>query len=316
MDFAANYRTVTIRLHRILSATRLLFYVVGCAVLYLFGTSAHSSERSRTIKVLLDEAKVYSILKVSATGADGTATAINLSDCPKFDDQIFVGAYRFEIELAMLCAAMRDDGMAERFEFVPYPNLKRAVAELESGRAALIGDTAFRSEMGDNVLQSEAMLRRDEFQVAVFTTPNRIDVRSISTPSELRRLNAITVKYWEVDKRTLSSMGLRSVVTTRKMSQIPAMIERGRADFTLSYLDRPTIEHMGAPLVRVDGFRVSYAGERVFALSKSNPVLHAALSAFIKKNRAAKPDRIREAYKRVGFISDKYDHWQDVTGDR
>lgn len=237
---------------------------------------------------------------------------MDLANCPAFDDEMFDGAYRFELELAMLCTALKEADIADRFEFLPYPSVKRAVAEVEANHADLVGSTLFRSRAIGRVLRSAPTLRLGEFQVALFTAPNRDDVKGIRSDKEIQALRGITVKNWTLDQQALDRMGLQDVLLARKMTQIPQMIAQGRADFTLSYLDRPVTHHMGGALVRVDGFKVSLQDERIFVVSGARPDILAAIDRFIQSRRSQTQDQIRAAYVRAGFITEKYGAWQTL----
>lgn len=286
--------------------TLLLGFVIGLCTL------PASSASDRVIRVLLDEDKEYPLLQVSALGKNGFRSSLKTSECPSITDKMFAGAYRFELELTMLCKALAKANLADRLDFFPYPSINRAVAEVEANRADVVGSTLFNSQATGDVARSEATLRKDEFQVALFTTPGRDDIRSIVLPQNLNKLRGLTVKNWRLDREALLRMNLKDVISARKMTQIPQMIAQRRADFTLSYLDRPTTMHMGGPLVRIDGFRVSLNDERVFVVSTSRPELLVAINQFIQLNRDQPVDQIRAAYMQTGFITDKYDHWLEV----
>ncbi|MEP1521947.1 hypothetical protein [Ascidiaceihabitans sp.] len=276
-------------------------------------TASSAISDDRVLRVLLVADRVYPILNLGTTPGNGVRTSISVADCPMFDSPIFKGAFRFEVELMILCNAISDADLADRLEFVGFPNLKRAISDLVEGNADFLGTSVFPVKITDGILASDPVLRRGEFQVGLFTTANRDDVLGIESQEDLFRLTGITERNWEVDLLTLNGMGLRDVVAARKMTLIPDMIAASRADFTLSYLDRPTTEHMGDPLVRIDGFRASMNLERVLAFSPSNSELRNVVNAYIHRMRALPVDRLYEGYKNSGFIVDTYEDWVDVT---
>ena len=280
---------------------------------FIVSFSQTAVAEDRVFRVLLDGNKVFPTLGISATGIDGSTTSLEVKDCLEFDHETLISALRFEMELTMICNVVRDADLADRFEFVPYPNLNRAVADLEAGKADFVGESVFRSEAGQVALASDTMIRIGDFEVGVFTTPNRLDVLSTVTQEQLRMLSGITVRAWTIDVQTLYGMGLQAVQTARALASIPPMIESRRADFTLSYLDRTETDHMGSMLVRVDGFRVSFSDERVFIFSPGNTSLQEAMNSFIQTNRQNPVDRIQDAYKNSGFIVEGYEAWIDAT---
>ena len=294
------------RLQLVLAALILTVFVV------LNYSNALAETNDRVLRVLIDKNKPYPILGINAVAEHGYRTSIKIADCPPFDDDVFKGALRFEIEMALLCEAFTTADIADRLDFYPYPNIKRAVADIAAGRADIIGTTMFKAEADGDVLRSEPTLRLGEFQVALFTTPSRRQIKNISTVKELRELRGITVKHWMLDLKTLEGMGLKSIVKANNLTQIPKMIDRGRADFTLSYLDRATTDHMGGPLVRIDGFRASFQDERVFVVAKQRPEILKTINEFLSDSRNQPEDRVRAAHLKIGFISDKYDHWLEV----
>ncbi|MEP4194311.1 MAG: hypothetical protein ABJL99_01600 [Aliishimia sp.] len=300
-----NLAIKTISVLRRMAWATCVFAVVAVA------TPAVSEDR--VLRVLLVADRVYPILKLSATPGNGVRTSIDVADCPKFDAPMFKGAFRFEVELMLLCNAIEDADLADRFEFVEFPNLKRGISDLVEENADFLGSSVFPVKITDGILASDPVLRLGEFQVGLFTTPNRTDILNIENQEDLYTLTGITERNWDVDLLTLGGMGLQDVVAARKMTLIPSMIEAGRADFTLSYLDRPTTGHMGEPLIRIDGFRASMNLERVLAFSPSNAELRDAVNTYIRRMRASPVDRLYEGYKNSGFIVDTYEDWLDVT---
>ncbi|MEP3295759.1 hypothetical protein [Litoreibacter sp.] len=286
---------------------------LASCVFAAIATASPAISDDRVLRVLLVADRVYPVLKLGTTPGNGIRTSIDVADCPRFDSPMFEGAFRFEVELMILCNAISDADLADRLDFVGFPNLKRATSDLVEGNADFLGASVFSVKVTDGILASDPVLRRGEFKVGLFTTANRHDVLGIESQEDLFRLTGITERNWEVDLLTLNGMGLRDVVAARNMTLIPDMIAASRADFTLSYLDRPTTEHMGTSLVRIDGFRASMNLERVLAFSPSNTELRNAVNAYIRRMRALPVDRLYEGYKNSGFIVDTYEDWVDVT---
>lgn len=285
------------------------FWVVIFMLLVPVGT-AQAAEK--VVNVLINSAKKYPVLKISPNAKDGLPTSIQTADCPAFDDVIFKKAFRFEIELAIICNILNERNLADKLEFLPYPNIKRAVVELGSGRADLIGESLFSSETDPEVIFSLPIIELGDFQVGIFTTPNRKHVLSIKSVEELKKLRGVTVAHWLIDVKTLRNIA-PSVVTVSRNMFIPRLIKGDRADYTLSYLDKAETSHMGEPLVRIDGFRVSLNDTRVLAFSSNNQLIVDEVNEFIRSSRSTKPDRIREAYRLGGFITDDYNKWIHVN---
>ncbi|MEP6021336.1 MAG: hypothetical protein ABJ251_22925 [Paracoccaceae bacterium] len=286
---------------------------LASCVFTAIATASPAISDDRVLRVLLVADRVYPVLNLGTTPGNGVRTSIDVADCPRFDSPMFEGAFRFEVELMILCNAISDADLADRLDFVGFPNLKRAISDLVEEKADFLGASVFPVKITDGILASDPVLREGEFQVGLFTTPNRTDILSIETQEDLYALTGITERNWDVDRLTLGGMGLQEVVAARKMTLIPSMIAAGRADFTLSYLDRPTTAHMGEELVRIDGFRASMNLERVLAFSPSKAELRDDINAYIRRMRALPGDRIYEAYKNSGFIVDTYEDWLDVT---
>lgn len=282
-----------------------VFFILSVSVGY-----AQAAEK--VVKVLLHSEGKYPVLKISPHAEDGHPNSMKTADCPDFNDVIFKKAFRFEIELAIICTIFRERNLADKFEFIPYPNIKRAVEELRHGRGDLIGESLFSSEVAPEVLFSQPIIALGDFQVGIFTTPNRKNVLSISSAEELRKLRGITVAHWVTDSKTLRGI-TSSLVTVSRSLLIPRMIKSDRADFTLSYLDKADTSHMGELLVRIDGFRVSLDDTRVLAFSPKNRHIVDEVNEFIRSNRFTKPDRIRESYRLGGFITDRYNDWTHIN---
>jgi len=282
-------------------------------MLLFMGLTFSDYSSADTIRVLLGQAHMHRVLQVNAAGSEGMKTEINTADCPPFDSERFSNAYRFEVELAILCNVLFEQGLADKIEFIAYPTVKRAVINLENNLADIIGETKFQADVTPGVIATDAVLELGDFKVGVFTAPNRKDVLAITSQDELRKLRGLTVTHWPIDVKTLHGMGLQSVIATSLEKSISPMIANDRADIFLSYLDRATTSHLGGQLVRIDGFRVTFDDTRVFLVSPKRKDIADAINKFIQKNRASDVDRIREIFKTIGFIVDKYDDWVDVT---
>ena len=96
---------------------------IFCACLFLFASGLFANASERVVKVLLDEHKDYGLLQVSAKKNNGFKNSLKISECPTIYDQMFAGAYRFELELAIVCNALREADLADRMDFLPFRNV-------------------------------------------------------------------------------------------------------------------------------------------------------------------------------------------------
>lgn len=272
----------------------------------------------QAFRVLMPHHYRSDALKISAEARDGYTNTLDVAHCPTLDDPKLAGSQRNTIELMFVCHSVRASGAAANLKIVPFPNPRRALTILLDADADAFGSSLFSTDVSGfegRLLISDYVLSDTQFPLGLFTAPNRADVLASKTADDLLKLRGITVKHWSMDRLTMGNLPLAQVLTVGDPERIGKMIERGRADITFSFLNRATIEHMGIPLKRIDGFKVYLKGFRVLIFGRHRQNAFDALQAFIRESRAADDDPIVEAYYHSGFLAHDYDDWPALKVD-
>ncbi|PCH80478.1 MAG: hypothetical protein COB90_08035 [Hyphomicrobiales bacterium] len=269
-------------------------------------------QAAEPVRLLVPDILQIETLKWAAIATEGFSTTIYTRDCPALDSPRLKGQMRYAVELTIWCQAIKSSGISDRIELVSFPNNKRAFTMLKNGEADGFGNTLFRIKARSKaaiVNHTTAVIAIGDFHVGLFTTKNRKDILQTRTTQNLKKLTGITVTNWAVDFKTMQSLNLALVLDVNRWKLVPRMIEKGRADFTFSYLDQKEMGQEGANLVRIDGLKASLQDERVMMVDRRNDALFEIIQTFISANTA----QIRAAFVLSNFITAKYDDWPDVA---
>lgn len=153
----------------------------------------------------------------------------------------------------------------------------RAVAELVAGRTVSDPVAGFKedSRYADQVWFSDPILSGDDFLVGIYTHQSRADVLALQDAERLRELIYVVGRGWEMDRKVLSSKGLRFVDADNWSSAL-RLIEARRADAILQpFSSQPrralAADGYEANFVPVPGFMVRFGYGRHFTVSKKHP---------------------------------------------
>jgi hypothetical protein len=231
----------------------------------------------------------------------------------------YSGTYvnRPTLDLVLEIQALKAGGLDFDFELVPTPNYERAKLEVVEGQADLSAETIWDDEIAENsgaLLKSNVVLQNGEFEKGIYALPTNAKLLSLTTLDELRQYVGVTVGTWALDVKTLEAMNLKGVERTIKVENVFLMIQKQRADFTLSEFSASpdlSVENDGVKLVPVVGYKVAIAGSRSWVVSKKSPNADAVLAALQKGLEILRGDgRINRALKESGFINPKVADWK------
>lgn len=280
-------------------------------------TLSNSPEAAeRELRLLVPGSLKIDTLSVATKPQKGYRTSFSVTECKPISDPELKGSQRNFLELMIICNAVKAADIADTITLASYPNPRRAIAILVEGKADAIGSSLFKTRMADfsdQVNLTRPVISKGDFQVGLFTGPDRSDVLAIRNVKELKKLTGIIVEHWMIDRLTMERLGLKKVITTSKPNGIPKMLNGKRADFTFSYLNRSQTDHLGERMVRIDGFKASLVDDRVLIISKARQDLFDAVQTFIENNSGVENRNIYKAYVHSGFISDQYGDWIDVS---
>ena len=292
---------------------KLLAMLIG-AVLFTLPRYALSEINLR----LLHKEKVAHSEFAKRVGINQLTLRWPIKRCPRLISDETKGILRTNIELVIICNALKRANFQGDIQFVPSGNNMRQNIELAKGNADLIGHSIFKESLSQtnslitsSFLMTDPVIKQGQFILGIFTSSNQLqEVTQAFRENKLDTLIATTVNSWKIDVKTLKNMPIKSLHLLPKGALIAPNLERKRANFTLSALEaRSPGKRI---LKRVDGYTASLDDERVFIFNKNSPKLYKALQDYIVYLRQ-QDDLLTKAFEHANFISDKYQSWQQIN---
>ena len=288
---------------------KILIFLLG-AVLLAFPQYALSETNIR----LIHQEKITHGDFAKRVGINQETSLWPLNRCPRLFSEITKDISRHQIELVIICNALKREKFADNIQFVPGGNPQRQTIELAKGNGDLLGHSIFRESLSQteqpttsSFLLTDPVIKQDQFIVGIFTSANQLEeVSKAFRENELNTLIATTVSSWKIDVKTLQSMPIKSLHLLPSYTLIFPNLARKRANFTLFSLNEK------GQFSRVDGYKVALADDRVFIVNKNRPELYNALQSYIVYLRE-QDDLLTKAYEHAGFISDKYRNWKQIN---
>lgn len=231
----------------------------------------------------------------------------------------YSGSYvnRPTVDLVLELQALKAGGLDFDFELVATPNYERAKLEVVEGLVDLSAETIWDDEIAqnaDSLSKSDVVLPNGEFEKGVYTLPTNTKLLSLTTLDELRQYVGVTVGTWALDVKTMEAMNLKGVERAIKIENVFLMIQKQRADFTLTEFSGTSdlsVENSGVTLVPVPNCKVAIAGSRSWVVSKKSPNSDAILTALQKGIKILRAEgRIDRALKESGFLNPKVSDWK------
>ncbi|MFC4361988.1 substrate-binding periplasmic protein [Simiduia curdlanivorans] len=221
------------------------------------------------------------------------------------------------VELFLLQRALVLGGFSQAIEIRPVDGYLRILQQLSEGKITVTGTTVWDFDARESVQDmwvSDAMVRRGEFVVGLYTRERNTAVLQSQTLPELLKLTPVTNRNWKMDWSLLEQMGYRQLQYAGSWDSMVRMVLAGRADFVLApFPSGPSLNidaGDGRYLEPIPGVKVAFPAERAFAVSKNTPfsqALFTALQIGLKEMR--KSGEIEQAYKDSGFFNAQSQQW-------
>ena len=255
-------------------------------------------------------------------GAQEVRSEFLAKDLPGLDTPQLKGGQRTLLEILLIGVVLRSIDPEARIVLVPFSNVRRALVMLLAQEIDVIGQTLSDSDVSLNLerahlkqsmLRSPPLIRRNEFELGVFTTANRHDILRITDALAFRSLRGVTVASWAGDMALMQRIVNQNIVTVPRRDMLAAAITNTRGDFTFSFLSEAVVTRIGGELVRIPGFKVSVPDERAFYMALRRPALREAFEALFDQLRARKPDALATALAVAGTFAPEYRDWVDLA---
>ncbi|TJZ79016.1 hypothetical protein [Chitiniphilus eburneus] len=222
------------------------------------------------------------------------------------------GARRDTVEMILLQQALHLGGSTEVVRFSPLNSYARTFHEVESGRVAASGTSAWAADAVDRKVQlSSALIQEGEYVVGLYTVATNTAVLGMPIASVVRQ-TAVTNRAWVNDYNVLQRLGFKHIESAPTFPMIARMLKAGRAQVTLmSFKPTPdlslTLE--GIRLVPLQGVKVAMPGSRHFLFAPTPEGDQAMRAANIGLAKLRAEGRIRRAYEAGGFFNARVNDW-------
>ena len=271
-----------------------------------------------TIRLIHNDKIAHSVF-AKLVGINQTTLLWPIDRCPKLFSDETKGVLRVNIELVIICNALKRANFQGNIQIVPSGNNQRQNIELANGNADLVGHSIFRESLSQakkptlsSFFITDPVIKQGQFFLGIFTSANQLEkVSQALKENKLNSLIATTVSSWKIDVKTLQSMTINSLHLLPMRKLLLPNLERKRANFTLAALDARKAPEKRL-LKRIDGYKVSLAGDRVFIVNKSKPRLFKAIQDYILYLRE-QDDLLTKTFEHANFITDKYQSWKQIN---
>ncbi|WP_269532984.1 hypothetical protein [Chitinimonas sp. BJYL2] len=214
---------------------------------------------------------------------------------------------RDAVELLLTCQALRLGGYTAPIRFVaidPYP---RRLAELQTGRATLTGNTSWLADLQGRPLDvSPALIESGQFEAALFTAPDNHRALRSQTLADIQQLSAVSHRTWTADWQVLQSLRLARLDAAPQWVSMVRMVASKRTDFLLAPFqpsEDGSLSEEGRRLVPISGIKLVLPGSRHLAISRTAPDASAARQALEKGLALMHASKlISRAYQVSGFF--------------
>lgn len=223
------------------------------------------------------------------------------------------------IEIILFRQALAYGGIHQRPTFETMPSYARILEELSSGRTAVLGTSAWRTDLArsGDVFISSPLVEDGQFEAGFYTAPGNARALNADSPEKLRQLSAACNSSWKRDWETLEALGVKDIRAVSTWENMVRLVRSQRVDFLLAPFQPTNALRLvvdGMILIPIPGIKVGLAGSRHFAVSKNHPAgkrLFAALQSGLAIMRSK--GLIRKAYGQCGFFNAKTRTWRLLT---
>ncbi|MDG4717735.1 MULTISPECIES: hypothetical protein [Thalassospira] len=203
-------------------------------------SGAHATEQNRTIRIPVKQADMDGLDACIRSGSE---------DCRKCRQ-----ANQSNLSLmqyTLLREALAAGGFDATVEPVLSPNSERSRKMIEAGQADVKTDWIFNIATDDSTLRTEPLFLTGEIEKGLYARRDFIDADRQIGLADIKTMRAVGIRNWRLDWQVLESLSPATLSSAATTIQVFAVIDAGRADFTL--LEFSSQEDMGR---EVDGIRL------------------------------------------------------------
>lgn len=296
----------------------LRFFWLSTALILTPSTQAVTSKPIKIVVPIGFLKNLEGMLEQHPSFTDGRDYFLSVTKCIPISKVKEFNFGRPVLDFLIHCEVVRLNKLGNTIQVIQAPNNIRAVKMLSAGVADAFAMSQFPRTINQlneaNLSLSDPVLRQGEFEVGFFTAPNRPEILAITNVYELMNLTSISATQWTSGRSSLNKITSKPNVLISNYRNIPNMIAKKRADITTNELNKKYVYNLNdeIALQRINGFKLSLPGTRVFVVNSKSKDYFDALQAYIRghRNQAnSNEDGIFNAFKDIGWISHEYKDW-------
>lgn len=241
----------------------LVALIVALCVLAAFGSDGASATETIDIRLPVRESEFETVL--SCQNARNPDCRSCLADWP---------ANTSLVMYSILQEALNAGGLSARVQVVPSPNSERSRKMVSDGFADIKSDWDFNIDADRNVLKSAAILRRGKAEKGIYVRQDSLTLSHNKPISDVHHMSAVSIRTWRLDWEVLENLAPASLTSAATTEQIYALINAGRADFTLlEFSSAPGMvrDLEGIGLYPMPGVKVILPASQHFMISRRLP---------------------------------------------
>ena len=175
---------------------------------------------------------------------------------------------------SILHQSLAAGGLDAKINVVPSPNSERSRMMVSNGNADVKSDWEFNIDADPNALKSAPILRRGDFEKGIYVRQGSV-TRGYNEPiSNVHHMSAVSIRTWRLDWEVLENLAPASLTSAATKQQMYALIDAGRADFTLlEFSSAPGMVRVleGIKLYPMPGVKVILPASQHFMISRHLP---------------------------------------------
>jgi hypothetical protein len=224
------------------------------------------------------------------------------------------------VEIILVQQMLALGGFEYQFLLEPeYYNMRERKL-LEKGLLLINVDSVWQSEaiaMENYVYISPPLIRKEEYHAGFYTSATNVEVLSLNSIDQLKRLSIVSNRDWTIDWKNLTKAGFKRIVHEEQWMSQAALVKKHLIDVMLipfSNADNLSYKIKNIELKPIPNFKFSLNESRHVLISKKHPLGEQTYKALIKGMKIMRDKGlITKAFEQSGLLNSKIKDWQRVN---
>lgn len=218
------------------------------------------------------------------------------------------------VDIIVLEKALTLGGCNCELEFHTNSIYGRNIELILSGKYVMSADTLWLQDIEKHkelLLTTDAVIKRGEYDVGLYTSPNNKKALSATTLDDINKLSAVSNTFWSADWQTMRELAPYKLAHIESWPNLVKLVETEVADFTLLHFRINETEQAKLNLVPIENVKAILWDSRHFALNKQHPLalkIKEALDKGLAKLSAT--GELAAAYQNIGINNPAKRNWK------